>query len=423
MSDSQDGYLLPETPDAPRICFTVSVPNETNHIMAFFGQLAALGYWYNWERDNAHNGRLMAQTWRGIFQDVSDQLKSGNTSCDVGNLTERGFWYDMPGQIRITCVNGQGVLEYEVCPGEWVKVQNATGTPSPAQPGPDNSPTPPAPGSSQQYCYSLQANSPLLLPVLVNTGDTITLNSANGAGNDGSIVNFLRWFCPDGRQFFAGACVGVAYNDGADPVPTGGHMALIARIGSSYYPFVAGVVTVPSGVSSEQLWIQVNDATLSDNQGSYDVCVQVANNQAGTFVHTFDLTLSQYTFVPFVSGAGHNRSVFVPGQGFAAADPDFYGVVQFTLPTFPARVITQVDVGISQVFTGATKTVQVSVDSTNIGLTVSGTLLIFPVPVAGSGLSGTSLFINVEDDVTGGVPLWPGRVTKVIVHGNGTDPF
>src|SRR5262249_21304880 len=141
-----------------------------------------------------------------------------------------------------------------------------------SQPG-NASQLPPPGGGHEQYCAKLDAAGKLLIPANVSTGDVIDLISAEGAGNDGGST---QWNCPDGSIFFAGRCAGGAGTSGGDPLPTANHMSLIVGIGTNYYAIdVGSPLTVPGGVSNEQAWIQVNDSGLSNNSGSYDVCVKV----------------------------------------------------------------------------------------------------------------------------------------------------
>lgn len=267
--------LLPpnKNPTGTR-CITLQIPDDDDYERDLHSVIGReLATWVSWERDSGKNATKVAKLWK-------EALKTWSHCDNSSAVTE---WEDdkMP-HWEESCVNGKYVLRIKVCecPEKWETIQFSANTSSPGQPGGGNAPTPPPPGGSQQYCYTVQATSPLLIPVLVNTGDVITLQSTTGGTNDGSLVNFLRWFCGDGRQLFGTSCIGSGYLDGADPVPTVNHMSVIARIDGNYYGFTSGSLTVPSGVVNAQLWLQVNDPTLTDNQGNLDVCISVANNQS-----------------------------------------------------------------------------------------------------------------------------------------------
>jgi hypothetical protein len=198
--------------------------------------------------------------------------------------------------------NGKCYLEFECCPGEWVRLAREDEiSPSSTPSGDGGQPAPG--GGTAKYCQHMDAQGQFLLPATVSTGDIISLVSATGAGNDGVEA---AWRCVDGSQFFAGACVGFPHTSGTDPLPAVNHMALILNVGGTFYPFTSGAFTVPSGVLNAQAYIQVNDVTLLGNQGSYDICVNVQNNQT-------DTTPTTWTH-RFLGGLGQG-SLIVPATG------------------------------------------------------------------------------------------------------------
>ena len=293
------------------------------------------------------------------------------------------------------------------------------------QPG-EGSPQPPSGGGTVQYCKTLSASGTFLLPTNVNTGDVITVDSINGAGWDGVETLLLGplYRCPDGGIFFAGQCGGGSTTSGTDPVPSSPHMSLVVSINGTFYPLVSGVFTVPSGISNAQAFIQMNDDDLSNNQGSYDFCITVTNNQSATFSHFFDLQLSEYIFTPFVGIGGHLRSTFSPGNGFEPGDTDYPGLVQFITTGFASRVLTEIDVTISTPLSGSTHSVDVGVpDSSNGNLVDSSVLTTFAVVFPPGGIAGTNFFINVQNDNNFGGSAYSGFVTGITVKGIGTDPF
>jgi len=156
-----------------------------------------------------------------------------------------------------------------------------------SQPGPTPPPTPG--GGTQQTCSQLKANQTLLLPLLVNAGDTIQLNNASGAWWDGGSFDFgPLWQTPNGNQFIGGIEYPVDFHSSTDPIPSAKHMTVIAGIGATpiYLALAVGVpVTVPAGVSNAQIWLQCNDDPIDNNQGTIDFCVTVTNNQSGTTVN------------------------------------------------------------------------------------------------------------------------------------------
>lgn len=169
------------------------------------------------------------------------------------------------------------------CCGEWTDIggQPAQGIGGPGQPG--SGAEQPASGGGQA-CYNaqLQANGTWLLPTVVNSGDTISLTNATGAGQDGTVS---PWRCPNGQSFFAGQCIGAGGPQAGDPLITVDHMKLIFNVNGTYYDAMNGPVTIPGGVVNAQVTVQVNDGTLTDNSGSYAFQVCATNNAVSNWSH------------------------------------------------------------------------------------------------------------------------------------------
>lgn len=172
------------------------------------------------------------------------------------------------------------------------------------QPGPQPAPQPG--GGAKQYCFNLRANETVLLPALVSTGDTVSLDRADGAGYDGGEFDLgPLWRCPDGAAFVGGLCTGFYSTKPGDPLPSEHHMALIIGYGATPDYLLVPLntpVTIPSGVSQAKVWLQVNDDPIGNNQGSYDVCVTVTNNNAA-LVH-IPVTSSAGVYTPFATELG-----------------------------------------------------------------------------------------------------------------------
>lgn len=66
MAIDDGGWRLPAVINPDRKSFCISVPNEINHIRAFFGAIQSLAEWWNWERDDEHTATLVAQVWRNV---------------------------------------------------------------------------------------------------------------------------------------------------------------------------------------------------------------------------------------------------------------------------------------------------------------------------------------------------------------------
>jgi len=177
------------------------------------------------------------------------------------------------------------ILETSIDGTNWCKFADFSKCrPASNQPGTTHEIAEPGGG---QACFpaTLFANANVLLPAVVNTGDVLELTHADGAGSDGTAA----FFCPSGDVYFAGNCIASSAGlSGSDPASGVFHMGLIFVInGSVFLDATAGPVTVPSGVSNGTVTLQVNDGTLSDNFGSYQVEVCLTNNGATQWSHSF----------------------------------------------------------------------------------------------------------------------------------------
>ena len=207
------------------------------------------------------------------------------------------------------------LLQSSVDGVSWCTFADLSKCLNPGQPGSSQQPQPPSGGG--QHCYDLSWNAAgtALIPTVVNSGDTLTVQSASGAGQGGSPV---QWYCTDGQQFFAGGCIGQQFTDSSDPAPSIFHGRLVFRIGSNYYDAAPGTVfTVPSGITNQQVTIQAN-FPLSGASGSYVASVCVTNNQPASWSHTLDFTLNTWGFSAY-TGDDTPGAVWTSGVGWTGA--------------------------------------------------------------------------------------------------------
>ena len=81
MSLNKDGgYRLPQEVDPQRIQFCIEIPNDLNHIIAFWGALEELTYWRNWERDEAHTALAVTSVWADVIKKARSSLD--NADCE-----------------------------------------------------------------------------------------------------------------------------------------------------------------------------------------------------------------------------------------------------------------------------------------------------------------------------------------------------
>lgn len=431
------GFPLPLIVDPPRICIQIEIPNEQYHIAAFLGNFVNLGYWFNWQRDADHTGLAVSKIWYDIFLQVAQQISlGGNCLPDIAGFAGADDGSDF--MIRQNPEN-PCLLESSVNGTDWCVFadiskcmnfgsQPGTGSPQP-QPG----------GGTQQTCSKLNANGRLLIPTSVSTGDTITLESASGAGNDPNEGSpGLAWRLPNGDQFFAGVDVGFPVFKSGDPLPSVHHMKIIAGLGNTptYVDLPVGTpVTVPGGITNAQLWVQVNDDDLSNDLGSYDVCVTVTNNHSSGFTHTFD----------FVAGSGFWTLTSLPwgNNGEYVLGSGWHGTCNGDSDKYNQIVIQRSNPDSTVMFTD----ISLQFDETSGEAANTITSYVFAHHLDGSD----ETLITKPSDNTSSPSVWHGSTTnvayfwmiwscgidrggscpvsgdvlipKIIVGGTGTDPF
>lgn len=300
-------WPLPEVvhPDSV-VCYTIKVPNERHYIGAFLGAMFLLSKPYAWGNDTSHTALEVGKVWGKIFDDLISgecsipQIQHGAEIEDAMPLR-----IDCDCNVWVTCCDG---TEKQILTADQVRamIQGQPGT---------GEPQPPAGGGSRQYCGILQARGHYLLPLVVNTGDVVTVDSADGAWNDPDDPGgFAIWRLANGDQFFGGFDVGFPHTDSSDPVPTANHMQLLLAFGDTptYQAVAVGTpFTIPSGIVNGQLWLQANDSNITNDNGELNVCVTVQNNQATAWSSTFDFRLNSYASL-FTLAYGN----WTPGTGY-----------------------------------------------------------------------------------------------------------
>jgi len=77
MPNKDGGYLLPETVDPPRIPICIEIPNDPEHIRAFWGALWELTWSKNWHNDESHTAALVARVWSDVYRKAYDAYLNG----------------------------------------------------------------------------------------------------------------------------------------------------------------------------------------------------------------------------------------------------------------------------------------------------------------------------------------------------------
>jgi len=200
--------------------------------------------------------------------------------------------------------------------------------------------TPPGPGTCKTYDAKITSGSAFYLPLLVNTGDVLTLSNLDGSSSDAAPVG--RWNCPSGLQFFGGICTGSPFIDAGAPAPTLPIGIPLFVVNGVYYD-ARSPLTVPGGISIQPAAIVLNYASGGAYAGDVTARLEVCNNQAGTFTHVFDFTLSDGGWAAALAGLAN----YVLGtgwtQGTLNGGPNDYTQVNIQI-FFPSRLLTSVKV-------------------------------------------------------------------------------
>jgi len=262
-------WVLPTVINPPeRICFQIEVPKERFHLAAFRGALLNLASAVNWQDDPDHKAKDVAKVWDKIYLSVSvcEELDT-NTGITLEDL--------MSQQIRISpddsCIIQMWCIDHWE---DWYDPRACIAEGS-SQPGGDGTIDA---GACKTYQAKLDGNGKWLLPTGVSEGDTVRITNAKGGWWDGNALHF--WECPNGQLYTLGACTGSGDTDGSSPIPALPIGRLIAQIDTNYYDAFNTTIPVPAGVTDENMYFQMNDASLADNAGSVSFTVEVCKSDA-----------------------------------------------------------------------------------------------------------------------------------------------
>jgi len=84
MARRDDGWLVPEVIDPPlRRCVTFYIPDEFNHIAAFWGAVNELCLWTNWQRTGDTAGTETAAVWREVVATARQNWLAGDCTLPL----------------------------------------------------------------------------------------------------------------------------------------------------------------------------------------------------------------------------------------------------------------------------------------------------------------------------------------------------
>lgn len=316
-------WVLPAVIDPPRRrCYQIYVPDEPQHVAAFWGALLDLASAYKWADDPTHKARLVALVWREIVENLQ-QCQSSPPSISIG--ADTGVEFMIRQNPDNPCILESSLDGITWC--QWADLSKCFSNVSQPGTGAEQPRLPNTP--CVDYNGQLLGSGLWVLPTNVSTDDTLQIIASTGATNDGGGGN---WWCPDGSQFFAGQCVGgTGSTSGSDPLPSAKHMSIVCNINGTWYPIADGaLITVPGGVANVQPYFQMNDSGLTNNSGSVSFTVRVCRNAPSTWTSTLDFTLSSYSsIVTILSGT------YIPGMGYQNVGAPSNNPVQININTDP----------------------------------------------------------------------------------------
>lgn len=271
-------YPIPPNVNVTKFkCIQLMIPDDFYYEAMFRGQLWMLCQWYSYDRDDAKNGRLVANIWKKSFDTVKDCDSAPSTGVEIEDCMRLRVNPDNSCQLQIECIPDQWELFWDI---------SSCITSMSGQQGSDGGQ--PSPGTSQQYCLDVPANAPYNLPVAVNSGDIIETQSIGGNWTDNSAF-FSYWYCADGGHYVLGGCIGGGAPSAGDPLASANHMALLLNINGVYLDISKiGQVVVPPGITNGQATLVPNLHGSVTPAGSVNVCLKLTagkTNIALTYGH------------------------------------------------------------------------------------------------------------------------------------------
>jgi len=310
---SMDGRSRLPIPDntAPtgERCLQITIPDDDQYETLLKSAVSMLSYWMVYDRDPDHKAALVANLFKRAMK--SWVYCDGTPVKPLAGITE-----DIEVPIHVDCDCNVTV---DCCDGSTVQLATVDMLNQPSQPG-AGTPQPSAGGGTQCYPVVMQANQKWFLPTLVSTGDVITFGlptqMTTGSTNDGT-DSLL--YCANGSDYALGSCnTAGAHTVSTDPLNTDPHMSVLLVVNGVYHTISDSSLTVGAGISNSQAYLIMNTNNIAIASGSLSGKLCVTNNQAATWSHTFDFTLSSYGFLTAYSTG--NGGQWVPGVGFTPTD-------------------------------------------------------------------------------------------------------
>jgi len=401
------------------------MPADPEYWEEFYGQLLWLTRWLAYERDEAHTGRQVAATWRRIINTI--RFCSPPPPNLAGLLED----FDMPLRVDcdcnvfVTCCDG---TEKQILTADQVQMLLQT------QPGAGSGA--PAPGTCQTFPFSLASGHVYFVPPIVNAGDTLTLNSLDGATTDFSPLG--RWNCASGLQFFGGRCTGSTFLEAGSPAPTLPAGIPLYNIAGTYYDARAPF-TVPGGVTNQVAVIVLNYAPGGTYDGAYTGSLTVCNNVVSPWSLSQDLAAIDGGWTPVIATLSGTQSAWSAGNGWVDVPCDNllaglgrYNVVLVRLTFDHVTTLEHMDIlydsVVGDLADGGGDAIYAIVGGVPTALashasaTGTGRTLTFDGSVA--SCQGVSIILYGSDHNDGTCPPTGSALFRAVnLHGSGVAPF
>lgn len=408
-------WSLPNTVDpANKRCFLVQVPDDIMHIGAFRGALWALCNSLNWQQDDAHTSRAVAEVWRQVWANIQE------VDCDM--LHQTLIEFDPDCGIKWSYDGGETweTADLAACAlaGGELAIDNALADGTLAQYGGQPSPSaPPAPGECKTYHVILRAQDKWHIPSPLNAGDTLTITNVKGGWEDGTYL----WYCPNGDEYLLGACVDIQIFYPADPMPDTPHMQVIGARNTTipvFFELLNAPYLVPVGITDEDAWLQANDSDLPDNGGQIEFDLEVCT---GAWEHHFDFTAGELGWTAL--NLDGQRAEYVAGVGWHHAS-GYTSLIQLKSPIVSSTEFLGVRIILSTSMGGPHKNGQYRKGdySTPPADWYIGTLTDTGMHTV-TGFTQTQVGVGIDNDNSPGGVEYTGYITDIYLSGRGIDPF
>jgi len=164
----------------------------------------------------------------------------------------------------------------------------------------------------------------------------------------------------------------------------------------------------------------VNRYHLGINNPDSDWDVLCTDCAEPDWEHCFDFTIDQQGWSPYDSG-GHVRAVYVGGVGWGSNPGPVNHLIQLTYPTFALTEMVNAEITITvEVAPGEQRALQMRAPDVNWGeffATMDPVGLVNIIPIDDSG---SALWFSLDN---GDFDLYPGKLTRICIRGNGVDPL